>query len=109
MIAVPIVLQDLDRAYNRRQRFVRHPQAGSFRRTSTIMNVSALVIIDFCSSGVRRVTFALEQCLARLQDESPATEFSMWICRLHAQLSDNTLALYAPNRFCPRLGTGQVP
>jgi hypothetical protein len=23
------------------------------------MNVSALVIIDFCSSGVRRVTFAL--------------------------------------------------
>ncbi len=40
-----------------------------------------------------------QQCLARLQDELPATEFSMWICPLQAELSDNTLALYAPNRF----------
>lgn len=40
-----------------------------------------------------------QQCLARLQDELPATEFSMWIRPLQAQLSDNTLALYAPNRF----------
>lgn len=39
------------------------------------------------------------QCLARLQDELPATEFSMWIRPLQAELSDNTLALYAPNRF----------
>ncbi|WP_224653278.1 chromosomal replication initiator protein DnaA [Pectobacterium versatile] len=40
-----------------------------------------------------------QQCLARLQDELPATEFSMWIRPLQAELGDNTLALYAPNRF----------
>lgn len=40
-----------------------------------------------------------QQCLARLQDELPVTEFSMWIRPLQAELSDNTLALYAPNRF----------
>lgn len=40
-----------------------------------------------------------QQCLARLQDELPATEFSMWIRPLQAELSNNTLALYAPNRF----------
>ncbi|XOD70406.1 MAG: chromosomal replication initiator protein DnaA [Sodalis sp. (in: enterobacteria)] len=40
-----------------------------------------------------------QKCLARLQDELPATEFSMWIRPLQAELSDNTLALYAPNRF----------
>ncbi|MGK2888385.1 MAG: chromosomal replication initiator protein DnaA [Candidatus Malihini olakiniferum] len=40
-----------------------------------------------------------QQCLARLQDELPATEFSMWIRPLQAALNDNTLALYAPNRF----------
>ena len=40
-----------------------------------------------------------QQCLARLQDELSATEFSMWIRPLQAELSDNTLALYAPNRF----------
>ncbi|MGV7962324.1 chromosomal replication initiator protein DnaA [Photorhabdus tasmaniensis] len=40
-----------------------------------------------------------QQCLARLQDELPATEFSMWIRPLQAELSGNTLALYAPNRF----------
>ncbi|NBM57069.1 chromosomal replication initiator protein DnaA [Proteus sp. G2667] len=40
-----------------------------------------------------------QHCLARLQDELPATEFSMWIRPLQAELSDNTLALYAPNRF----------
>ncbi|MBO2029108.1 hypothetical protein J4734_05435 [Klebsiella pneumoniae] len=34
-----------------------------------------------------------------MQDELPATEFSMWIRPLQAELSDNTLALYAPNRF----------
>ncbi|UVK79295.1 MAG: chromosomal replication initiator protein DnaA [Sodalis sp. Ffu] len=46
------------------------------------------------------VSFSLwQQCLARLQDELPATEFSMWIRPLQAELSDNTLALYAPNRF----------
>ncbi|WP_413483696.1 chromosomal replication initiator protein DnaA [Morganella psychrotolerans] len=40
-----------------------------------------------------------QQCLARLQDELPATEFSMWIRPLQAELNDDTLALYAPNRF----------
>ncbi|MFS1563326.1 MAG: chromosomal replication initiator protein DnaA [Candidatus Arsenophonus phytopathogenicus] len=46
------------------------------------------------------MSFSLwQQCLARLQDELPATEFSMWIRPLQAELSDNTLALYAPNRF----------
>ncbi|KMV74342.1 chromosomal replication initiation protein, partial [bacteria symbiont BFo2 of Frankliniella occidentalis] len=40
-----------------------------------------------------------QQCLTRLQDELPATEFSMWIRPLQAELSDNILALYAPNRF----------
>ncbi|SNC58283.1 chromosomal replication initiator protein DnaA [Sodalis endosymbiont of Henestaris halophilus] len=40
-----------------------------------------------------------QQCLTRLQDELPATEFCMWIRPLQAELSDNTLALYAPNRF----------
>ncbi|AFP84410.1 chromosomal replication initiator protein DnaA [secondary endosymbiont of Ctenarytaina eucalypti] len=40
-----------------------------------------------------------KQCVTRLQDELPATEFSMWIRPLQAELSDNTLALYAPNRF----------
>ncbi|WP_225639219.1 chromosomal replication initiator protein DnaA [Candidatus Profftia sp. (ex Adelges kitamiensis)] len=40
-----------------------------------------------------------QQCLARLQDELPATEFSMWIRPLRAEFSDNILALYAPNRF----------
>lgn len=40
-----------------------------------------------------------QQCLARLQEELPATEFSMWIRPLQAELNDNTLALYAPNRF----------
>ncbi|CRK86006.1 Chromosomal replication initiator protein DnaA [Candidatus Providencia siddallii] len=38
-------------------------------------------------------------CLARLKDELSATEFSMWIRPLQAELSDNTLILYAPNRF----------
>ncbi|AMA64929.1 Chromosomal replication initiator protein DnaA [Candidatus Arsenophonus lipoptenae] len=46
------------------------------------------------------MSFSLwQQCLARLQDELPAIEFSMWIRPLQAELSNNTLALYAPNRF----------
>nr|WP_202924684.1 chromosomal replication initiator protein DnaA [Photorhabdus bodei] len=50
--------------------------------------------------GESTVSLSLwQQCLARLQDELPATEFSMWIRPLQAELSGNTLALYAPNRF----------
>ncbi|PSW01388.1 chromosomal replication initiator protein DnaA [Photobacterium lipolyticum] len=39
------------------------------------------------------------QCLQRLQEELPATEFSMWIRPLQAELNDNSLTLFAPNRF----------
>ncbi len=39
------------------------------------------------------------QCLERLQDDLPATEFSMWVRPLQAELNDNTLTLFAPNRF----------
>ncbi|AIN47037.1 chromosomal replication initiator protein DnaA [Candidatus Palibaumannia cicadellinicola] len=40
-----------------------------------------------------------QQCLVRLQNELSMTEFSMWIRPLQAELSENMLALYAPNRF----------
>ena len=40
-----------------------------------------------------------QQCITRLQDDLPATEFSMWIRPLQSELSGNTLSLYAPNRF----------
>ena len=40
-----------------------------------------------------------QQCLARLQEELPATEFSMWIRPLQADLQDNKLILHAPNSF----------
>ncbi|UJF19325.1 chromosomal replication initiator protein DnaA [Vibrio sp. SS-MA-C1-2] len=39
------------------------------------------------------------QCLQRLQDELSATEFSMWVRPLQAELNDKTLTLFAPNRF----------
>ncbi len=39
------------------------------------------------------------QCLQRLQEALPATEFSMWVRPLQAELNDNTLTLFAPNRF----------
>jgi chromosomal replication initiator protein len=37
--------------------------------------------------------------LQQLQEELPATEFSMWVRPLQAELNDNTLTLFAPNRF----------
>ena len=40
-----------------------------------------------------------QQCLSRLQNELSATEFSMWLRPLKAELTDSTLTLYAPNRF----------
>ncbi|AYN24488.1 chromosomal replication initiator protein DnaA [Buchnera aphidicola] len=40
-----------------------------------------------------------KQCLDRLQDELPSTEFSMWIRSLKAKLNNNTLEIYAPNQF----------
>ena len=39
------------------------------------------------------------QCLQRLQEELPSAEFSMWVKPLQAELNDNTLTLFAPNRF----------
>ncbi|MFW7525891.1 chromosomal replication initiator protein DnaA [Vibrio ostreicida] len=39
------------------------------------------------------------QCMQQLQEELPATEFSMWVRPLQAELNDNTLTLFAPNRF----------
>lgn len=46
------------------------------------------------------MSFSLwQQCLIRLQNKLPATEFSMWIRPLQAELNNNTLELYAPNRF----------
>ncbi|CAL4317680.1 chromosomal replication initiator protein DnaA [Buchnera aphidicola] len=43
--------------------------------------------------------FLWKQCLDRLQDELPTTEFSMWIRSLKAELKDNILEIYAPNKF----------
>ncbi|WP_264874641.1 chromosomal replication initiator protein DnaA [Vibrio agarivorans] len=39
------------------------------------------------------------QVMQQLQEELPATEFSMWVRPLQAELNDNTLTLFAPNRF----------
>lgn len=39
------------------------------------------------------------QCLQQLQEELPAAEFGMWVRPLQAELNDNTLTLFAPNRF----------
>lgn len=40
-----------------------------------------------------------KQCLDRLQEELPSTEFSMWIRSLKAKLNNNILEIYAPNQF----------
>ncbi|WP_427976414.1 chromosomal replication initiator protein DnaA [Agarivorans sp.] len=40
-----------------------------------------------------------QQILVRLQDELPATEFSMWIRPLQVEQGAELLVLYAPNRF----------
>lgn len=39
------------------------------------------------------------QCLQQLQEELSAIEFSTWVRPLQAELNDNTLTLFAPNRF----------
>ncbi|MEZ8826239.1 chromosomal replication initiator protein DnaA [Vibrio amylolyticus] len=39
------------------------------------------------------------QCQQQLQEELTATEFNTWIRGLQAELNDNTLTLFAPNRF----------
>ena len=40
-----------------------------------------------------------KQCLDRLQDELPSTEFSIWIRSLKAKLNNNILEIYTPNQF----------
>ncbi len=50
--------------------------------------------------GVITVTLSVwQQCVATLQEELPAQQFSMWIRPLQAEFEDQTLTLYAPNRF----------
>ena len=39
------------------------------------------------------------QCLQRLQEALPTTDFSMWVRPLQAELDNGTLTLFAPNRF----------
>src|SRR5690606_13995339 len=70
---------------------------GSCRCAPATMQTQSFSLIARVESAV---SLSLrQQWLARLQDELPATEFSMGIRPLQAELSDNTLALYAPNRF----------
>ena len=40
-----------------------------------------------------------QSCLYVLQDELPSQQFSMWVRPLQAQSTDDTLTIYAPNRF----------
>jgi chromosomal replication initiator protein len=39
------------------------------------------------------------ECLARLQEELPTQQYSTWIRPLQGECQDNTLRLYAPNKF----------
>ena len=39
------------------------------------------------------------ECLARLQEELPTQQYSTWIRPLQGECLDNTLRLYAPNKF----------
>ncbi|WP_067665255.1 chromosomal replication initiator protein DnaA [Ferrimonas marina] len=40
-----------------------------------------------------------QRCVALLQEELPAQQFSLWIRPLQSELIGDTLVLYAPNRF----------
>ncbi|WP_085247211.1 chromosomal replication initiator protein DnaA [Gilliamella mensalis] len=40
-----------------------------------------------------------QDCLSQLQEEIPTTEFNLWIRPLQAELVENKLYIYAPNRF----------
>ncbi|RKS86033.1 chromosomal replication initiator protein DnaA [Orbus hercynius] len=40
-----------------------------------------------------------QTCLSQLQEELTPTEFNLWIRPLQAEMEDNKLYLYAPNRF----------
>ena len=40
-----------------------------------------------------------QDCLSQLQETLPATEFNLWIRPLQAEMIENKLYIYAPNRF----------
>ena len=40
-----------------------------------------------------------KQCLTQLQTELPAQQFNTWLRPLQSEQRDNTLILFAPNRF----------
>ena len=40
-----------------------------------------------------------QSCLYVLQDELPSQQFSMWVRPLQAESTEDTLTIYAPNRF----------
>lgn len=40
-----------------------------------------------------------QDCLSQLQETLPATEFNLWIRPLQAEMVENKLYIYAPNRF----------
>lgn len=49
--------------------------------------------------GVIVPTAIWQDCLSQLQEELPTTEFNLWIRPLQAEMVDNKLYIYAPNRF----------
>ncbi|OTQ05797.1 hypothetical protein B5S43_03195, partial [Gilliamella apicola] len=49
--------------------------------------------------GVAVPTAIWQDCLSQLQEELPTTEFNLWIRPLQAEMVDNKLYIYAPNRF----------
>jgi len=49
--------------------------------------------------GVAVYLSVWQSCLYVLQDELPSQQFSMWVRPLQAESTDDTLTIYAPNRF----------
>ena len=49
--------------------------------------------------GVAVPTAIWQDCLSQLQEEIPTTEFNLWIRPLQAEMVDNKLYIYAPNRI----------
>ena len=53
----------------------------------------------FFKVGVVFLMSILNQCLDRLQQDLPIQQFSMWIRPIQAELIENHITLFAPNRF----------
>ncbi len=49
--------------------------------------------------SVTAIVTVWEECLSQLQSECPAQQINTWIRPLQAEYKDNTLYLFAPNRF----------